>query len=538
MDSLQSGKKAFEVLRSAVRTSPWLAIAALLHVIVIAILSVMYIAQEERVASVPPIELTRPRVAVPTIDEPPSTLVPIRDAAQLVPDVAPGEKHESTDYIPTDPPGAARDDEGDGDPTKEDGTLNLNPEADPDLLSGEPGGTSIGVGKVGHPSFGVSPFSTRKPGEGGKGGGGPSTLKGKPGDNGLPRTPDAAVDAALVWLKNHQAADGSWDSDGFQARCKNGACEGVGQSTHDAGATGLALLCYLGANFTPDVQSPFRLTVVNGLKYLKSIQDADGCFGQRVGQHFLYDHACAALAMAEAYGMTKMEALHASAQNGVNFTLRAQNPYAAWRYAYPPNGDNDTSVTGWMVMVLKSAKMSGLTVDEAAMQSALNWVTEMTDVATGRTGYTDAGGLPSRPTEQMERFPAERSESMTAVGVLTRIFAGQANTEPMIEKGANLMAAKLPRWEPGSGDIDFYYWYYGTLAMFQVGGARWERWNDAMKSAILGHQHVDKSACEYGSWDPLDPWSSAGGRVYSTALNCLSMEVYYRYPRVFGGTRK
>jgi len=31
---------------------------------------------------------------------------------------------------------------------------------------------------------------------------------------------------------------------------------------------------------------------------------------------------------------------------------------------------------------------------------------------------------------------------------------------------------------------------------------------------------------------------AAGGRVYATALNCLSMEVYYRYPRVFGTKRK
>ena len=60
----------------------------------------------------------------------------------------------------------------------------------------------------------------------------------------------------------------------------------------------------------------------------------------------------------------------------------------------------------------------------------------------------------------------------------------------------------------------------------------------ALKSAVIEHQHVDRARDEYGSWDPLDPWSSVGGRVYSTALNCLTMEVYYRYPRVFGTRKK
>jgi hypothetical protein len=70
--------------------------------------------------------------------------------------------------------------------------------------------------------------------------------------------------------------------------------------------------------------------------------------------------------------------------------------------------------------------------------------------------------------------------------------------------------------------------------MFQVGGPRWDRWNAALKTALLDQQRLDKTQHEYGSWDPVDPWSQEGGRVYSTSVNCLCMEVYYRYPRVFG----
>jgi hypothetical protein len=169
----------------------------------------------------------------------------------------------------------------------------------------------------------------------------------------------------------------------------------------------------------------------------------------------------------------------------------------------------------------------------------MTWINEVTDPQTGRTGYTDIGGLPSRLTDLMAKFPSERSESMTAVGVLARIFAGHTlENDPLIAKGADLLAAKLPRWDPASGDLDFYYWYYATLAMFQIGGARWDHWNEALKSAVVEHQRHNPDEDEFGSWDPLDPWSSVGGRVYSTAINCLSMEVYYRYPRVFGTVRK
>src|SRR5262249_9406231 len=131
------------------------------------------------------------------------------------------------------------------------------------------------------------------------------------------------------------------------------------------------------------------------------------------------------------------------------------------------------------------------------------------------------------------RFPAERSESLTAAGMLVRIFDGRKREDdPLILKGADLLLQRLPRWDDGS--IDFYYWYYGSLAMVQGGGEPWKKGNEAMKPAILDHQRLDPKQDEFGSWDPVDPWSMEGGRVYSTALLGLCMEVYYRYERVFG----
>jgi hypothetical protein len=33
----------------------------------------------------------------------------------------------------------------------------------------------------------------------------------------------------------------------------------------------------------------------------------------------------------------------------------------------------------------------------------------------------------------------------------------------------------------------------------------------------------------HGSWDPDPLWGGYGGRVYSTAVGALCLEVYYRY---------
>jgi hypothetical protein len=523
-------------LRAWVRNSPWLVIAVLLHVLVGTVASVVYFATTEaKVVEAPTtIAITQAPVELPpAIEEPPEIID--RNSVPVLPDQDEGPVNPDENYIPEAAAGRVGEITDEIDPTKDPGIFNPDPEALSNLPSGATGGTPIGVGSVGHYGTGTpSAFVSRKAGGGGKGGGGLG--QGGGGGRGGEKA-EAAVLSALVWLKEHQSKDGRWDSDEFSLLCDKNTCSGPGEATHDVGLTGLALLCFLGAGYTHQ-EGVFKNTVKEGLKYLISVQDGDGCFGER-NHGFMYSHACAALAMAEAYGMTEAKPFREPAQRALDFIARAQNPYSAWRYNYPPDGDNDTSVTGWMVMVLKSGRYAGLTVADQTMTNALSWIDEVTDPATGRTGYHEIGGTPSRIPEFAAKFPPEKSEAMTAVAVLVRILAGrEPGDDPMIVKGAELMARRLPNWDTESGEIDFYYWYYGTLAMFQVGESYWDKWNEAIKTAIIDHQNTDANADEYGSWDPVDPWSKAGGRIYSTALNCLCMEVYYRYPRVFGADKK
>ena len=70
--------------------------------------------------------------------------------------------------------------------------------------------------------------------------------------------------------------------------------------------------------------------------------------------------------------------------------------------------------------------------------------------------------------------------------------------------------------------------YYATLAMFQMGGDYWKKWNESMQRVLLHTQ--SKGGCADGSWDAASaPHGKAGGRVFTTAIGCLSLEVYYRY---------
>ncbi|MHC4473420.1 MAG: prenyltransferase/squalene oxidase repeat-containing protein [Planctomycetota bacterium] len=346
------------------------------------------------------------------------------------------------------------------------------------------------------------------------------------------RASQRVVDLGLEWLKNHQDPDGMWDCDGFMGQCKLNQCDGPGHALYDPGVSGLALLAFLGTGQTHR-HGRYKKTVKKAIKYLKGIQDPEGCFGPRTEGHFTYNHAIGALAMAEAYGLTGSPLFKQSAQLAIDFVHKSQNPYLAWRYGVRP-GENDTSVTGWMVMALKSAKMAKLRVDQATFDGVSAWLDKVTEPEYGRVGYTTRGDGPARTESALSDFPPEKSESLTAVGLLSRIFIGEnPKKSEAIQKGVDLVARCLPVWDEGAGSIDMYYWYYGTLALYQVGGDPWKRWSGAIEDAIVSTQR--KSGDEKGSWDPVGAWGREGGRVYSTAVCVMCMEVWYRYPKIFTG---
>ncbi|MFC1582352.1 hypothetical protein ACFL4W_02315, partial [Planctomycetota bacterium] len=308
---------------------------------------------------------------------------------------------------------------------------------------------------------------------------------------------------------------------GYSDQCKDvPPCESLDlerdYNNWDNCATGFALLCFLGAGHTHKA-GKFRQQVANGLAYMEAAQGDDGAFSSNN-----YVHAIATMSIAEAYGMTKSANLKEMAQKAVNVMLSRQNEYLGWTYGNPATR-NDTSVTGWQVMALKSAKSSGLDIGngfEGAKQHFEKVTPEiqgdsdpMLSDLVAYTYYTD------------KDEPGHRNKRLTAICLLGRVFMGQDTKGRVLRAHGNKMLEYLPG---GYDSGKFYEWYYTTLAMFQMGGEYWKKWNVALKKVLCDNQNM--GGCEDGSWDPTTDFScQRGGRVFTTATGCLSLEVYYRY---------
>ncbi|HIG05485.1 MAG TPA: hypothetical protein EYQ08_07115 [Planctomycetes bacterium] len=364
---------------------------------------------------------------------------------------------------------------------------------------------------------------------------------------------ESAVLAALKWLERHQHPDGHWSSNGF---LRPDGCEkedGDGFDGYDVGCTAMAMLAYLGFGHTHESGEfpEFVVVMRKAMNWMlkQQIKDADpklnGLYGLPLedSDEWIYNHAIATMAMSELLLLSHDKIkLAKPVENSTKWCLRAQNPGYGWKYGYQA-GRNDTSVTGWMVLALKTSKVCALSRYikikskdfQPAFDGALKWFESCTSERSGICGYETPGDEGSRLQGRYpEPYPYSKDLScMTAVSVLCRIFAGEKTSSNAIKSGAAVLMEEIPRWRPQEGKrkskINLYYWYYATYAMFQIGGSKWREWNEAMIETLVRNQRV--GGCEDGSWDPVGEWGIAGGRVYNTAIGAMTLEVYYRFAR-------
>ena len=359
------------------------------------------------------------------------------------------------------------------------------------------------------------------------------------GGNGRPsQRTEEAIELGLVYLAKQQAADGRWS-----LQRANVDAEEIERPVmrSDTAATGLALLSFLGAGYHHR-SDQYQEVVGNGLNFLLEYQKENGDLylsedEESARNAWLYSHGIATIALCEAFGMTQDPDLKDAAQRAVNFIAAAQHPSrGGWRYV--PGVGSDTSVSGWMVMALRSAELANLEVPGSTWSLVDIWL-EMAKGSDDRPELYRYNPLAPRTVEQEHgRRP---SRTMTSVGLLMRLYTGWRRDNPNMKLGAEYLRSQLP--EIGtlrSPQRDTYYWYYATQVMFHMRGEHWESWNNRLHPLLTSSQVQTGPLA--GSWDPFEPipdrWADHGGRLYVTTLNLLSLEVYYRHLPIYEDTAR
>lgn len=316
---------------------------------------------------------------------------------------------------------------------------------------------------------------------------------------------ERAVERALEWIIQHQDPyDGGWR---FMQRC--GKCRNNGPCLSRSAATGLALMALLGAGYTHQT-GPYQEQIENGLKFLigrqKILDEYGGSFVEP-GKG-MYHQAIATIALAEAFSLTKDERLKHAVEEAQRYIINAQNPQGGWRYN--PGNAGDVLVTGWQVMALKSTDHAGIGTPLSAYERASTFLNSSRK-NDGRYKY-----LPNDKKSQ---------GSPTAVALLSQIYIGMPRDHIDVQRGCDYLLKQ------GVSKKDIYFDFYTTLVLHHVGHQRWQQWNETMRDYLVRTQEV--AGHEAGSWHFREAYGDVGGRLYTTAMAAMTLEVYYRYTPLF-----
>ena len=340
---------------------------------------------------------------------------------------------------------------------------------------------------------------------------------------------EAAVSRGLRWLASVQNSDGSW-SLRYYYRSENPRNPG------DMAGTSLALLPFLGAGQTHE-NGVYKETVAKGLKWILEHQKENGDLrGQNSlrrnnlpDTYEMYAHGQATIVLVEAFAMTGDERFREPAQRAIKFIEDAQYRRGGWRYRPSTGARNergDTSVFGWQLMALQSARGSnlGLKTDESTFELADQYLDIVSRKYDGEYRKFPAGSL-----YRYQAGSDEPKPTMTAEGLLCRFYLGWDRDKPAARAAVNYLVKYHP---PSRDEANIYYWYYATQALHHYGGSKWKTWNEKMRDTLVLMQN--RRGDHPGSWTPSDfEWGGQGGRIFVTAMAVCTLEVYYRHLPLF-----
>jgi hypothetical protein len=325
---------------------------------------------------------------------------------------------------------------------------------------------------------------------------------------GATATSEQAVEEGLRWLADHQRADGSWSFD-LQLDPCGGRCrhsKKKDSTTPSTAATGLALLAFLGAGHT-HLDGPYADTVRRGIYFLRSeAMEVEAGYDLQRGS--MYGQGIALMALSEALAMTAEGKPHESdlyelVSRAAWFTVIAQHDSGSWGYV--PGSPGDTTVTGWQVLSLVAAKRSDAPLGTYTLRNAKHFLLSTSEPRDYSFGYQ---GPPGEPTT-------------TAIGLTLMLYLGESPAYTPFYDALTELAERGPTL------TNVYHDYYGTLALHHSRHPSWDLWNTKLRDFLVAKQAT--SGHERGSWHFRDKWGDVGGRLYTTAMCTMILEVYYRY---------
>ncbi|MGC6441893.1 MAG: hypothetical protein ACON4H_04455 [Rubripirellula sp.] len=322
---------------------------------------------------------------------------------------------------------------------------------------------------------------------------------------------ERAVELALAYLAAHQRSNGSWSFDLDLAPC-NGQCRHSKEKNSDSatpitGATGLALLAFLGAGHTHHKSGPYQETVRRGIYFLRSIAgETESGYDWQQGS--MYGHGIALMALEEALNMTRDGNQYDSdladlVQQGTAFSCIAQHPNGSWGYV--PGRPGDVTITGWQVLSLIGAQKCGAALHTNTLPDAKSFLMTTCE---GRNFWFGYNSPPGEPTT-------------AAIGLTLMLFLGQSPYETPFQRALERLA------ETGPLPNNIYHNYYTTLALHHSRHPAWDNWNQQLRDYLVRTQETQGH--EMGSWHFNEKWGNVGGRLYTTALAAMTLEVYYRF---------
>ena len=293
------------------------------------------------------------------------------------------------------------------------------------------------------------------------------------------------------------------------------------------GVVGMAGMAFLAKGHMPG-EGPYGDTLNRCVDYVLSRQSASGVFYRQGGRGDMYSHCLSTLFLSEVSGCVdagRQEKIHTAVADGLSIILRAQavrkqaQHQGGWRYK-PNSTDSDLSVSGWAIMALRSARLNGAPVPDAAIDSAIRYVI---------SSYNpDEKGFSYIPPARFER--SGTSSSMSAVAILCLELTGK-HGHPIIKPTAEAIL-DLTETENHRHKNTAYGNYYIAQAMFQIGGDHWERYAGWMYPFYIENQNLegswgrDSGAFVFRRNREVD--KSNHGSVYETSITLLALSVPFR----------